>query len=330
MLDEASESDLVADEAVVCDLTLPFEGSYMGREEVLERYYRSKVDFVSLTVGSDTCGVGETIRNIAGVRRMIGEQCDNYAFARSVEDIRKAKRARKLAIGFHFQGSGALGTDPNLVALYYELGIRQMLLVYNQMNAAAGGCHERVDAGLSRYGQRLVSEMNKVGMLVDCTHTGYQATMDIMEASSAPVIFSHSNSKKIWDHERNITDEQALACAATGGLVGVTGVGKFMSERGTAEVDDLLPHIRHFADLIGPDRVAFGIDHVYYLDQHYRNVARNRDTWPKGYPPPPWHYFKPEQVPELMDRLLSTGFSEKDTQGILGENYLRLASKVWK
>lgn len=316
--------------AVVCDLTLPFNAEYYGREDALDRFHRSGISFVSLTVGTDATGSGATIHNMANVRRMIQERSDRMMFARSVADIRAAKAQAKLALGFHFQGSYALESNPNLVELYYELGVRHMLLVYNQMNAAATGCHERVDAGLSRYGLRLVAEMNRVGMIVDCSHTGYRATMEIMDASSSPVMFSHSNARALWDHERNITDEQARACARTGGLVGVTGVGKFLSERGTSEVSDMMAHILYFADLLGPRHVALGIDHVYYLEQHYRNVARHPDKWPKGYPPPPWHYFAPEQVPALTEALMKHGFSENDVRGVLGENFLRLAGIVWK
>lgn len=318
--------------ATVCDLTLPFDAGSAGREEVLDRYHRTGVGYVSLTVGSDLSGgTGRVLHNIADVRQMIADGSDRMTFVRSVADIRAARKAGKLAVGFHFQGSAPLESNPHLVEVFYELGIRHMLLVYNQMNAAATGCHERVDAGLSRYGLRLVAEMNRVGMLVDCTHTGYRATMEIMEASAAPVIFSHSNARAVWDHERNIADEQALACARTGGIVGVTGVGKFMSARGTAEVADLMPHIRHFADLIGPDRVAIGVDNVYYLgDEYYRMFARHPDRWPNGYPPPPWHYFAPEQIPALADALLDAGFSETHARGILGENFLRVAERVWR
>src|SRR5687767_3763650 len=169
--------------AIVCDLTLPFEDGTLGREDVLERFQRMGITFVSLTVGTDSAGTRVAIHNIANIRRMISERGDRVTFARSVEEIRAAKAQGKLALGFHFQGSFALESNPNLVELYYELGVRHMLLVYNQMNAAATGCHERVDAGLSRYGLRLVAEMNRVGMIVDCTHTGYRATMEIMEVS---------------------------------------------------------------------------------------------------------------------------------------------------
>lgn len=320
----------IAATATICDLTLPFNDEYQGREAVLDRFHASGVGFVSLTVGGDFHGTGRTVHNIADVRAMIRARADRMVFVRSVAEIRAARAAGKLALGFHFQGSACLESNPNMVELFYGLGIRHMLLVYNQMNAAATGCHERVDAGLSRYGLKLVAEMNRVGMLVDCTHTGYRATMEIMEASTAPVIFSHSNARALFDHERNITDEQALACVRKGGVVGVTGVGKFLGAGGTSTVPDMLRHIRHWADLLGPDHVAIGIDNVYFLEQHYRSIAANPDRWPKGYPPPPWHYFAPEQVPELAEALLDQGFSEAEARGILGENFLRLAEQVWR
>lgn len=324
-------SNSLFNSATVCDLTLPFEQHLEGREEVIDRYWRSGISFVSLSVGSDRNGAGATVHNIANVRELIASRCDKITFARGVEDIRKAKRHGLLAVGFNFQGSQALEANPNLVGLYYELGVRHMLLVYNQMNAAAGGCHERIDAGLSRYGLRLIQEMNRVGMLVDCMHTGYRSTIDIMEASSAPVIFSHSNSRAIRDHERNISDEQAKRCASTGGVIGITGIGKFLSDGGTPEVSDVMAHIIHFASLIGPEHIALGIDYVYFAEQHYRNARRNLDKWPpKSYPPPPWHYFAPEQVPALSEGLSEHGFSEADVKGILGENCLRVATRVWK
>lgn len=98
-------------------------------------------------------------------------------------------------------------------------------MAYNQRNAVADGCHERTDGGLSRFGIELVQAMNRVGMLVDCTHTGYRSSMDVFEVSQAPVVFSHSNARAVWDHERNIRDDQAQACARTGGVIGVVGAG---------------------------------------------------------------------------------------------------------
>ncbi len=315
---------------IVCDLTLPFQSEYEGRDEILDRFHASPVDYISLTVGVDHTGTAETIHTIADVREMIRSRSDRMVFVRSVAEIRAAKAAGKLAVGFHFQGIGGLGENPNLVALYYELGIRHMLLVYNQMNAAATGCHERVDAGLSRYGQSLVREANRVGMILDCTHTGYRATMEIMEMSASPVIFSHSNARALWEHERNITDEQARALRQHRRHRRRYRRRQFLSERGTSEPGDLLEHIRYFADLVGPEHVGLGLDYVYFLEQHYRKIAKHPDRWPKGYPPPPWHYFAPEQVPGLIEALSHAGFTDAQCSGILGENFLRVADAVWK
>jgi membrane dipeptidase len=330
MEDTLSVAQILFKRAVVCDLTLPFGERIDDREEILDRFFANGISFVSLTVGSDESGTGITTHNLADVRAMIRQRSDRMVFASTVPEIRAAKKAGKLALGFNFQGSFSLEQNPNLVELFYSLGVRHMLLVYNTMNAAAAGCFERTDAGLSGYGLRLVAEMNRVGMLVDCSHTGYRATLEIMEASTAPVIFSHSNARGLYDHARNINDEQARACARSGGVVGVTGVGKFMSGRGTAEVDDLLRHVRYYADLIGPAHIALGIDHVHNVERLYKKVASKPGLWPSGTTPPPWHYFSPERVPALADALLAAGFSESETEGILGENFLRVATQVWK
>ena len=130
-------------------------------------------------------------------------------------------------------------------------------MAYNKKNLVGDGCHERTDAGLSLYGIDLVEEMNRVGMLVDCSHTGYRTSMEVMEISTRPVVFSHSNPRSLWEHDRNIRDEQALACAATGGLVGVVGVGIFMGEN-DASTDALLRQIDFYAELIGPEHIGSG------------------------------------------------------------------------
>src|SRR5687767_10681516 len=116
--------------ATICDLTLPFEGGTMGREDILERCYQSGITYVSLTISTDAQTTASTIHNIANVRHMIRERRDRMTFVRSVAEIRAAKAAGKLALGFHFQGSNALEANTNLVELYYELGVRHMLLVY--------------------------------------------------------------------------------------------------------------------------------------------------------------------------------------------------------
>ena len=180
-------TDALHDAAVVCDLTLPWGPGYANQDTVLARFRQSGIDFVSLTIGLDRMSLEQTIRHIAAERaRFAALEPEGYVLAESVEDILKAKHAGKLAVGFHFQGSNPLAGDPKMVGLYYRLGVRHMLFAYNQRNMAADGCHEDTDCGLSRYGRALVREMNRVGMIVDCTHTGHRSTMDIVELSADP------------------------------------------------------------------------------------------------------------------------------------------------
>ena len=115
----------------------------------------------------------------------------------------------------------------SMVALYRDLGVRQIHLAYNRNNSVADGCHD-VERGLTALGRRIVAAVNDAGLLMDCSHTGRRCSLDIMAASTQPVIFSHSNPLALVEHGRNVTDEQIRACAATGGVVCVSGVSMFV------------------------------------------------------------------------------------------------------
>src|SRR5262249_49384447 len=163
-------------------------------------------------------------------------------------DIPAARRAGKMAIGFDIEGMNALDGDAFMVSLYYRLGVRQMLFAYNRNNLAGGGCHDD-DHGLTGFCRRGNAESNRTGMLVDCSHTGYRTTMEVLESSAQPVIFSHSNPKALRAHGRNIVDEQMRACARTGGVVGVNGIGLFLPDR-DASSKAMVDCICYVADLI--------------------------------------------------------------------------------
>jgi len=135
-----------------------------------------------------------------------------------VAEIDAARAAGKAAVSFDIEGMNALNGRADLVQTYYELGVRHMLFAYNRNNLAGAGCHDE-DVGLTDFGREVIDEMNRVGMVVDCSHSGYTTTMEAMQRSSAPVIFSHSNALALADHGRNIRDEQMRCCAAGGGVM---------------------------------------------------------------------------------------------------------------
>jgi len=317
---------------LVMDMCLPWGPGYKNKESTLPRFQASGFDFVSLTVGMDRLGISETLKNIAAERARIESRPDRYLLVETAADIPKAASEGKLALGFHFQGSECLGGDKNLVGAYYKLGVRHMLLAYNQKNRAADGCHERTDCGLSRYGLELVAEMNRVGMLLDLSHTGYRSTMEAMEACQGPCIFSHANAKGVKDHPRNLRDDQAKALAAKDGVIGVNGIGFFLGPDNRASVDNFVNHIEYYSRLIGPGQVGLGLDFVYFHEQMFALYQANPDRFPEGYSPneEDWDYFPPESLGRLVEELIRRGFRDDEITGILGGNFFRVVGRVWK
>lgn len=318
--------------AIVWDMTLPWIG--FGRPElrpaVLPRLKACGYTCISLTMATDEESLEATTLAIAQQRAQILAQPEHYVLVQTVDDVRRAKAEDKLAVAMHFQGTNALARRLEMVEVYYQLGIRHMLMAYNQKNAVGDGCHELTDAGLSRFGQALVAEMNRVGMLVDVSHTGYRTSMEVFEVATQPVVFTHSNPKALWDHPRNITDEQARACAATGGVVGVNGVGIFMDDD-SASTESLYRLIAYYGDLIGPAHVGLGIDFSFDTESIVRKARSSATQYPAGggYEKD-LRFVQPEQVERVADLLLQRGFSTQAVLGVLGENWLRVAGQVWR
>ena len=166
---EVSESaQALHQELLVCDFTLPYAdlGDPVKKQATLPRYIASGVDCVSLTLGGDTVGIADTMKLLARERGYFLAHPDQYLLVSRAADIRRAKEQGSLGIVFHFQGTDPLQGSLDMVDVYYELGVRHMLLAYNRRNPVGDGCFEAGDAGLSGFGQQLVREMNRVGMLV--------------------------------------------------------------------------------------------------------------------------------------------------------------------
>jgi membrane dipeptidase len=317
-------------DSLLCDVHAGFEYSEATDLNQMARWKDAGVDYLSVNAGYDVRAWHRTVEALAGYRQFVASHSETYLQVRGVEDIRRARTERKLAIGFDIEGMVALNEDINMVSFYYDLGVRQMLPAYNLNNAAGGGCHDK-DIGLTQFGRAVIEEMNRVGMLVDCSHTAYRSTLDAMEVSTQPVVFSHSNARNLKDHERNILDEQAKAAAATGGLVGVTGVGLFLDEAG-ATVSSLVRHIDYWADLIGIDRIIIGLDYALAQPELDAIFLDRVDFWPPSQYPAGADigYLEPECFPQVVDALLERGYTDDQVRGVMGENYLRVVAKVWR
>ena len=316
-------------DALVWDDHAGFEPHPTVDLEILERWRAVGVDYLSVNVGYDVAPWQKTIKNIAAFITWLETHADRFTLVRRVEDILAAKREGKLAIAFDIEGMDSLDGQASMVALYYRLGVRQMLFAYNLNNLAGGGCHDQ-DSGLTAFGREVIAEMNRVGMLVDCSHTGFRTTLEAIEASTSPVIFSHSNPVAMHKQGRNIQDEQIRACARTGGVVGINGIGLFLGDdaAGTAS---LLKAITYVADLVGIDHVGIALD---YTPENLGGLtASHPRVWPasEGYGRAgATRNAEPLQLPELTEMLLDRGLAEADVRKVLGDNFRRVAAAVWK
>ncbi|WP_395021925.1 dipeptidase [Dongia sp.] len=298
------------------------------RLENLQRWAKSGVHYLSINVGYDVIDWQVSLAVLAGFRAWLQQRPEQYLLVRTAEDILQAKAAGKLAVAFDLEGMNALNGSADMVNVYYELGVRQMLFAYNLNNLVGGGCHD-ADTGLTPLGRAVIAEMNRVGMLVDCSHSAYRTTMEAMEASAAPVIFSHSCAKALWGHGRNITDEQIRACAKTGGVVGINGIGNFLG-RNDISSKTFVDHVAHVAGLVGAAHVGISLDYAFDAENVDDLVSGNSRYWPKAEYQTASLYLPPEQLPEIVETMLQRGFSDAETTGILGGNFLRVARAVWK
>jgi membrane dipeptidase len=300
----------------------------------LDRLRAAGVHYVSVNVGMDMNPVPQILSVLAAYRARIAAHPERFVLAASVADIEQAAAAGLLAIGFDLEGAMPLLDQPDMVALYRDLGVRQIHFAYNRNNPVADGCHD-VERGLTPLGRRMVQAVNEAGVLMDCSHTGRRCSLDIMTASSQPVIFSHANPLALIKHGRNISDEQIKACAATGGVVCVSGVSAFLGTR-TPAADDVARHAAYVAELVGVQHAGIGLDISFRQDALNDNPPGNFDPaywWPRaaGYdgsidrmsytPVATWQL--------LCGALQKTGMNADEAALVMGNNMLRVAGQVW-
>lgn len=299
----------------------------------VRKLHAAGVNYVSLNVGADMNPVSQVMSVIAGYRATIAAEPEHYVLVSSVDDIIQAAADGRMAVTFDLEGSMPLLDQPEMVALYAQLGVRQMHFAYNRNNSVADGCHD-VARGLTPLGHRMVQAVNDNGILMDCSHTGRQCSLEIMEASSQPVIFSHANPYTLAQHGRNVTDEQIRACAATGGVVCVSGLSWFL---GSAQpnADDVARHAAYIADLVGVRHAGIGLDICFQqpgLDDTPPGEFDPGHWWPAaaGYnADKPPSFTPPEVWRELPAALRRTGMSDKEAELVLGRNMMRVAQQVW-
>lgn len=306
----------------------PFDEAFLPQ---LELYRSSGVDVAMINIGFGEQGVEDHLRMLAHFRRWIAARPDDFVLIETVDDIERARAAGRLAIGFDIEGANGIADQISLISLYYDLGVRWMLMAYNRNNRVGGGCQDD-DQGLTAFGRDVLDEMARVGMVACCTHTGYRTVREVMDYSRNPVIFSHSNPRAIHDHPRNVPDDLLQRCAKTGGIVCINGIGIFLGDNDSS-TETYFRHMDHVVQLLGAGHVGIGLDYVFDLAELGDYIDQMKGTFPAGLGyevGAGLRCVSPAQIEQLIELQIRAGYAETDIQKILGGNLLRIAKAVWK
>jgi membrane dipeptidase len=304
----------------------PNDASFLPQ---LARHKAAGFDAVTLNVGFGEQSPEQHLRMLAALRHWVLRRPDEYLLLLQAEDVERARASGRLAVGFDIEGANAIGDQLSLIQMYYDLGVRWMLLAYNVPNRVGGGC-QGDDGGLTDFGRAVVAEMERVGMQVCLSHTGHRTARDVLAIATKPVIFSHSNCAALHAHPRNIPDDLIRQCAAQGGVVGINGVGIFLGRNDIAS-ETYARHVDHVVQLVGPTHVAVALDYVFDLNELEEQVQKMRATFPPGLGYELGARFvAPEQLEQIVGVLQGWGYRDEDLAALLGGNLLRLARTVWK
>ncbi len=244
--------------------------------------------------------------------------------------FREAKRDGVTAIGLHFQGGNPIESDLDLIDAFHALGVRVFQLTYNARNFIGDGCLEEGNAGLSRFGRKVVRRLDERRMVIDVSHVGVRTSLEAIELASGPVVATHANARAVCESPRNLNDDQIRAIAASGGVIGLCAFPAFVSKSSPPTLDELLDHADYISALVGPQHVGLGLDFAIEDESDYEYYGYD----PRYYPLPPWTwptglggFFV--DAPNITSGLERRGYSHDEVRGILGENFLRVFERIW-
>ncbi|HUE50221.1 MAG TPA: membrane dipeptidase [Candidatus Dormibacteraeota bacterium] len=263
------------------------------------------------------------------IARLYGEaaDCARFAICKSFQEILDARKNRKIALLITMEGVEPLGTDVDLLRVFYELGVRAIGLTHARRNAAGcGGIFAPTGSppdGLTAFGRDVIRQCEALGVIVDLAHINPAGFEEIFAITTKPVIVSHTNPRHYYDIERNISDEQIKMIGERRGVIGVNSV-LVSPKKQESTLNRYIDHIEHVADLIGIDAVGIGFDFFEFIYRQWpeskrKEVAAKLTT--------------PHFIPDLTNhahsrnftnRLIERGFSDEEIEKILRGKWLRI------
>ena len=251
-----------------------------------------------------------TLEQIDIVHRMVRKYPDTFELATTAADVERIFKAGRIASLIGMEGGHSIDNSLTTLRMFYATGARYMTLTHSSNTGWADSCTDKpASHGLSTFGEEVVREMNRLGMMVDLSHTSPETMEDAIRVSEAPVIFSHSGARALNDHVRNVPDNVLEMLGKNGGVVMVNFYPVFLAKDGKATVADVANHMDHIRKVAGPDHVGIGSDF-------------------DGIPSVPVGLEDVSKYPALTAELLRRGWSDDDVKKALGLNVLRVMRRV--
>lgn len=325
-----------------------FEFNREGRQPcAYEALSRSYWDCIFDNLMDGTCTIysksgwkwGEVLHDL-GMRLCDLAHQDFIIRCEKVDDIYRAHREGRIALVPVIEGAAPIENELDRIEILYGFGVRMMGITYSESNALGSGLKEDRDGGLTSFGKKAVERMNKVGMAIDCSHTGYKTTLDVINESEHPIFLSHVGARALWDSKRLFPDEVLKACAERGGVIGIEAAPHTTLTKNHLKhsIDSYMEHFKYIVDLVGIDHVAFGPDTLYGdhvgLHQVYSEHLSSDKTrsnqefeiieYVKGLENPT------EASKNILRYLVKENYSDDDIAKVLGKNIIRVLKEVWK
>lgn len=305
---------------------------YANWSEKIFRQMRSGgVDAVHVTITYHET-FRETVLVIEQWNRWFEQYPDLVFQGRTADDVRIARETGRTAIFFGSQNPSCIEDDIGLVEILHTLGLRFMQLTYNNQSLLASGCYEDEDTGLTRMGRQVVSEMNRVGLVVDMSHSGERSTLEAIEHSTRPITISHANPSSWHKALRNKSDDLLRALGQSGGFLGLSAYPHHLKDGGNCTLQSWCDMAALAVDLTGPQNVGIGTD--LCQDQPDSIVEWMRvGRWTKaidygegsaanaGFPPMPDWFHDNRDLAGIRAGLRAAGLDEATTNGVMGDNW---------
>jgi membrane dipeptidase len=316
------------------------EESPKARSRVAEIWRLSGVDAVQVTLGALELGLHDwaaTLRDADHWRRR--EQVgDDIRICTTPAELRSAREAGRIGILLGLQDTLQLGTDLSRLEELHELGIRVVQLTYNRRNLVGDGCTERQQSGLSRLGVELVQELNRLGIVIDVSHSGIGTTNEAVELSDRPVAFTHTACRALYDHPRAKSDDQLRRLGEADGYVGIVAVPFFLARAGST-IDTMVDHVLHAAEIVGIERVGIATDWGFWSSDfpvELRESTTRAFQGASGFRSGDGldlgvslgDFARWEDWPALTAGLVRRGLADAAIRGLLGENWLRFLERA--